>query len=283
MTREFKSLSSPMAFLNSSFATEKDARLISQVEIWSTNGRVFDTFGVDPEMAISDKLLPQIRRLNIALDTWRADWSDRLCHTAATDNPLNVDIALHFHFAKLYLCSHVFRGTQPETESHHSSSEMDEFANLAVYSASSILRLVITDEEIHSLLRNLPAYFDTMLAFAAVFLLKMTRKCPADLKIDKEEIWGLVEQLVTVLTHVTTGMYAQHLLYNITANIKSLLHTTRQPQPAIAQPTGLTNPISTQDLLLPSSDSIFLDNYDFFWPQDIDLDFDFSDMPPPVS
>ena len=73
MTREFSSLSSPLAFLDSKFATEGDTVLISQVEIWSTNSRIFDTFGVDPETKIESRLLPQLRRLNIALETWRDD------------------------------------------------------------------------------------------------------------------------------------------------------------------------------------------------------------------
>lgn len=278
MTHNFNSLSSPTAFLDSEFATEEDAGLISQIEIWSINSRVFDTFGVDTEMVVSGRLLPQLRRLSIALDTWRADWSDQLSRTERLSSYSKTRIDLHFYFAKLYLCSHVFRGPQPEISvSYYLSSEMEEFANLALHSASSIIRVVVIDHEIQSILSDLPTYFHTMLAFAAVFLLKMARKGPANVKVDKEEIFGLIEQLIRALTIVTTGMHPQHLLYSIATSIGKLLQTTRQSQSTSAVPDSVTGSMNDQDWLVPSSDALFLGNYDFFYPQDTDLDFDFSE------
>lgn len=73
MTHEFTLLSSPLAFLGNDFATGEDNMLISQVAFWSINSRIFDTIGVDPEMAVSERLIPQLRRLSINLNTWRSD------------------------------------------------------------------------------------------------------------------------------------------------------------------------------------------------------------------
>ena len=60
MTREFDTLSPPRAFLDSEFANEADARIVSQLEIWSISSRVHDTFGVDTETMIPQRLLASI-------------------------------------------------------------------------------------------------------------------------------------------------------------------------------------------------------------------------------
>ena len=287
MTRDFELLSSPMAFLDCEFAVEDDARLVSQLELWSINSCIFDTFGVDRGMAVPQRLLPQLRRLSIALDTWWADWDDRFGRIKQVNHHHKKDVALHFHFAKLYLCSHVFSGASPEGGPYQLSSEMDEFADSAILSASSIIRVIIADQEIKSFLGILPTYFDTVIVFAAVFLLKLVHRAPANIRIDREEILGLVRHLVTVLRNVTAQMHTQHLLSNIATSIRKLLDRNRQSSNLPTEPfsTTVTSgqvPVPPRDQywLMSPSDSIFLGSYDFLWPQDTDLDFDFSDLPP---
>ena len=280
MTREFSSLSSPLAFLDSKFATKEDASLISQVEIWSINSRVFDTFGVDPEMKVENRLIPQLRRLNIALETWRADWSDRFNGDEAIAGHSQTAVDLKFYFSKLYLCSHVFRGPKPKNESRQVSSDMAEFANSAIDSAAHIVRTIATDNGIQSSLANLTTYFHTMLAFAAVFLLKMIRQAPMNIKTDKEEIFRLIEQLTTVLVSMTAEVHSHHLLYSLASSIPKLLQTTQQSQAIPGVTAGETVLTNDDTSLMPSLD--LLGNYDFLWPQNADLDLDFfepSNMP----
>lgn len=287
MTREFDSLSSPRAFLDSEFANEADARIVSQLEIWSIGSRVHDTFGVDTEMTIPQRLLPQFRRLSIALDTWRADWEDRFTRNLFVGSYPQKGVGLHFHFAKLYLCSHVFRGPQSEPPSHL-AAELEEFANAGISSACAIVRTIIVDEEIQSFLGGLPTYFDTMIAFSAVFLLKVTHKSPANIRINKDDILGLIEQLIVILTQVTMRTHTQHILYNIATSIGKLLERTRQalttstgPQSTFAMlEHAVAPPQEQQDWLTSPSDPMFLGKYDFLWPQDTDLDFDFSNFDP---
>ena len=287
MTREFDTLSPPRAFLDSEFANEADARIVSQLEIWSISSRVHDTFGVDTETIIPQRLLSQFRRLSIALDTWRADWGDRFSRNLFVGSYPQKGVGLHFHFAELYLCSHVFRGPQSEPPPRL-AAEMEEFASAGISSACSIVRTIVVDEEIQSYLGGLPTYFDTMIAFSAVFLLKITHKSPANIKIDKEEIFGLIKQLIVVLNNVTSRTHAQHILSSIAASIGKLLDRTRQALTiSYDQPSGFalpqqadTLPKEQQDWLTSPSDPMFLGNYDFLWPQDTDLDFDFSNFDP---
>lgn len=286
MTHEFASLISPRNFLDTEFATEDDARLVSQVEIWSISSRIFDTFGTDTDTPIPEQLLPQFRRLSISLDTWRADWNERFMINNHVGNYPKKGVGLHFNFAKLYLCSHVFRGAaQTENTTFQNSPEMEEFANAAVHSATSILRVIVTDNEIQSYLDGLPTYFDTMIAFAVVFLLKVITKHPDGVRIDRAEIFRLLEQLITILKNVTSRMHPQHLLSSIANSIGKLLERSRQqfvlnPHGGSSshQSTSYTAAPATSNWMMSPSDSMFLENYDFLYQQAGDFNFDFYDF-----
>nr|GFD61363.1 hypothetical protein [Tanacetum cinerariifolium] len=78
---------------------------------------------------------------------------------------------LHYHFAKLYLYSHVFRGIgEPGFMSADIALDIDELGHAALLSATAIIRAVTNDAEIQGYLNGLPTYFDVMIAFAVVFV-----------------------------------------------------------------------------------------------------------------
>ncbi|KAK5229330.1 hypothetical protein LTR47_007932 [Exophiala xenobiotica] len=296
LTRDFSSVAPPSEFLRSEFATEDDARLVSQVEIWSINTRVFDQFSLDPEAHLSDQLTPQIRRLSIALDTWRADWQERFQYNASVGNYPRKGVGLHYHFAKLFLCSHVFRrAPSPNDEQMQLDSDLEEFANMAIHSATAILQVIVADQEIQSYLQGLPAYFDTMIAFAFVFLLKVTIKNPANLRIDKGPITETLDSLVKVLKNTTASMHPRHLLTSIASSIQKLLdrfsHNNNNPVQGQEAGSSSTQPVAPAGPFVSSfgpdnnqwlspTDAMFLENYDFTYSPgaDFNLDFDFNSM-----
>ncbi|ETI25650.1 hypothetical protein G647_02424 [Cladophialophora carrionii CBS 160.54] len=281
LTRDFGAITPPSQFLQSEFATEDDARLVSQVEIWTISTRVFDQFSLDPEAHLSDQLIPQLRRLSIALDTWRADWNERFHVNECVGNYPRKGVGLHFHFAKLFLCSHVFRRA-PAAEGEHLQLDPDlqEFATNAVHSATSILQVIAADREIQSYLHGLPTYFDTMIAFAFVFLLKIRIKNPANLRIDKAGISETLDALAVVLENVTTTMHPRHLLTSIASSMRKLLDrflhgAGQEAAPAQSQAVpGPQPPFDLDNQWLSPTDAMFLENYDFLYSPGADLNFD---------
>ncbi|KAI9930107.1 hypothetical protein MW887_011917 [Aspergillus wentii] len=230
MSREGFIIDSASRFLEIEHATEDDARLISQVKEWSILGQVFDTFGVDVDTAIPLQDLPQLRRYAIALDTWHADWSETFRSSKNVGNYPQKGVGFHFHFAKLYLCSHAFRGAPTAQDSSQClTPEMEEIANTGVLSAMSILRVIVSDGEFRSFLNGLPLYFDTMLAFAVVFLLKVATKYATAIRIDTTKILSLVSQTVIALREVTRSMHRQHLLVVIAGGLDKLLLKCQEP------------------------------------------------------
>lgn len=233
MSREGFIIESANRLLETEHATEDDARLISQVNEWSVLGKVFDTFGVDVDTAIASETIPQLRRYSIALDTWFADWHESFGENRRVGNYPQKGVGFHFHFAKLYLCSHAFRGVPAgENATQCFSPELEEIANAGVLSAMSILRVIVSDAEFRSFMNGLPLYFDTMLAFAVVFLLKVATKYATVIRIDTSKILSLVSQTVVALRGITQSMHRQHLLVVIAEGLERLLVRCQVPVPA---------------------------------------------------
>ncbi|OAA66496.1 Transcription factor [Niveomyces insectorum RCEF 264] len=113
LTQDSEDIIRARDFLLLPAATEDDARLVSQVELWCITSRVLGAFGFDVEVSLSPSLLSLMRRFAIDYDTWRADWNDRFGRHVRVGNYPRKGVKLHVNFAKLYLCSHAFRGLAP--------------------------------------------------------------------------------------------------------------------------------------------------------------------------
>ncbi|EXJ77963.1 hypothetical protein A1O3_09122 [Capronia epimyces CBS 606.96] len=281
LTRDFGFVTAPSDFLKSDFATKDDERLVSQVELWSINTRVFDHFSLDPDCHLSVQSVPQLRRLSIALDTWRADWNERLPTNEYVSNYPRKGVGLHYHFSKLFLCSHVFRRAPAlEGDLSHLEPDLEEIATGALHAATSILQVTVADQEIQSHLHGLPAYFETMIAFAFVFLLKVTIKSPANLRIDKTGISETLGNLVTVLEGITANMHPRHLLTSIASSMRKLLvrcWPTGAPEAETrTQPAASSGPATFEadNLWLSRTDAMFLEHYDFLYSPGADFNFD---------
>lgn len=255
--------------LETAHATEDDARLISQVKEWSLLGQVFDTFGVDVETAIAPESISQLRRYSIALDTWHADWHESFRENRRVGNYPAKGVGFHYHFAKLYLCSHAFRGMLVvEHTMQCLSPELEEVANVGVLSAMSILRVIVSDAEFRSFMNGLPLYFDTMLAFAVVFLLKVSTKYVAIIRIDASKILSLVTETVAALREMTQDMHKQHLLVIITEGLDRLLNQ-------VSPETSSQGPAHNTSLAWDAA------NFDMSWMENM-ASFDFQTNFPDV-
>jgi hypothetical protein len=273
MSRECDSIKAASQFLTTQYVSEDDFRLVSQLNIWCISGPVFETFGVDVNTAVSPQLVPKIRRFMIALDTWRADWNERFGRHAHVGEYPRKGVNLHFHFAKLYLCSLAFRGITPQaSDMHH---ELEEIANAAVISAESILRTFINDTELQSYLNGLPLYFDTMIAFAIIFLLKVAMKFYKTVRIGRAEIMTLVKDMALVLRQSAATMHRQHLLRYIAEGVDKILPKcdegfSSQPQSSI--PEISQQPVQSQLGFTQTPGSAFN------WVDDFDLLSSHADM-----
>lgn len=169
--------------------------------------------------------------------------------------------------------------------------ELIEFSNTAISAATSIVQAIIGDEEIQSYLDGLPAYFDTMIAFAFVFLLKLTIKYPGNIWIDKAGILDMLDKAVTILARLTIKMHPQHLLTSIVSSMRKLLdrsmQSTDMENSALAFSSmllggggggGGADASFAENEWFSPTDAMFLEQYDF---ADFNFDIDFDSTPHP--
>lgn len=176
------------------------------------------------------------------------------------------------------------------------SLDMREIADTAVLSAISILRSINNDKEFQSFMSDLPLYFDTMIAFASVFLFRISTSYSQAMQVDIPEILSLIRHSISVLEEITSKIRPAHLLARMTKGLKQLLQQfeeagQRGPQHVVVKQSAAAN----TDMLLAdatdteqeqfdwTSSNLFeyssLENYDFLsnhqmtqgfatWPMD---------------
>lgn len=241
MTRESASIRAAMQLLETENATEEDVRLVTQVKLWSIYGEILDCFGTDTCNPLHAAQFDQLRRLSIMLETWYADWKDRFGPNERVGNYPAKGVGLHFYFAKLYLCAHAFRGLD-RASSQAILPEQEEVANSAILSATSILKVLISDEEIQRHLNGLPLCFDMMITFAVVFLLKVAAKHHGTVWIDKTRVLEMVKNAITVLKDILKPMHANHVLVDAAKGLELIVqkyensHAEGQTAPGVARP-----------------------------------------------
>ncbi|KXT18705.1 hypothetical protein AC579_2705 [Pseudocercospora musae] len=295
MTRQDDSIRAALQFLETEHAVEDDARLMSQVQFWSVGSEIYQTFGVDVDRPLDASSIDPIRRFSISLDRIRADWTQRFHHNRYVGNYPRKGVGLYYHFAKLYLYSMAFRGIgKPGFKAPDVALDIDELANSAVLSATAILRAVVNDTEIQDHLNGLPTYFDVMIAFAVVFVLKVSTKYANSVRVDTSEVRTLVSDLVMVLKNVTAEMHPRHLLVSVARGAETLLERASQqvmggPVPANAHVT-MSQPNFDESLFDmatdwngASFDNFFMGEFDFLSNQDAmqtyQPDLNYSNMP----
>lgn len=288
MTRQDDAIRASAQFLETENAVEDDARLISQVSYWVVGGEIYETFGANVDRPLNLQMIEPLRRLAIKLDNVRADWTERFSYNRYVGNYPRKGVGLHFHFAKLHLYSLAFRGIgKPGFKSPEIALDIDELANSALLSATAIIRAVVSDMEIQSFMNGLPTYFDVMIAFAVVFVLKVSTKYATSVQIDTSEIRSLVAQLLDVLKGVTSSMHPRHLLVSVAKGCAKLLDSCspqemQGPVPANAHVT-MSQPTFDDGLYDMSSawngqsfDNFFMGEFDFLSNQDIGNNYQLS-------
>jgi hypothetical protein len=77
-------------------------------------------------------------------------------------------------------------------------------------------------------LNGLPLYFDTMIAFAVVFLLKVATQYAKTARVDSLELLRLVEDMTNVLKDIAEGVHRQHILVIVADGLAKLLQRVKE-------------------------------------------------------
>jgi hypothetical protein len=128
---------------------------------------------------------------------------------------------LHYHFAKLHLYSHVFRGLQDTTV----PSYFLDSASSATTAAIAIINALIHDPELQPALIGVPSYMHSMTAFAAMFLSKLTMTY-GDQFIERSLTIDLISRLISLYRSTSAGKY--HLVSMMANGLEKIIKTLQE-------------------------------------------------------
>lgn len=228
-------------FVSNSQAIQGDSRVCSQVSLFVVLTQVYDCYEAESEKEISDEDLGKLAGFDKQLDQWRTRWTNKLGIPSSRydghyqtsnqdqtgrneyvgDYP-NQGVDLHYNFAKLQVNSLSLRAATMSTINNPSSLRK-EHANIAINSAFSVLSVVLDNPDIRDSLVGVPLYVTTMIAFAAVFLLKVTARWRGIgfSPIHPEQVWEQVGRVIKMLKEKRAG--EQHIIHHVAAGLEKML------------------------------------------------------------
>ncbi|KAI7782156.1 uncharacterized protein LA080_013832 [Diaporthe eres] len=215
----------------------EDTRLASQLALVNVIQKIRDLFGPDTGDPVPQVYSMQITQFARQLDQWVGHWSGVVTnHHERIGTFPRKGVLLHFHFAKLHLYSHIFRGLR---KGDSIPSYFLEPASSAAAAATSIIDLLIADADIQPALAGMPSYMHSMSAFACMFLAKLSMIHGEQL-IDKQQVVDSIARLAGFYRSTPVGKW--HLVNLMADGLDKIVETLR------ANGTSLSNQQPRLDL-----------------------------------
>lgn len=137
-------------------------------------------------------------------------------------------VIMHWNFAKLQLNALALRGVSPR-QAHLISDQRRDFANLAIAHALGTLSFVLEDPSIRSSIQGVPLYLQTMVAYAAICLLRIQiRWRPARLNINMAVVLTLIERVAPTLGQIDAS--ERYLSYHVSNGLAKLVAKYRKSE-----------------------------------------------------
>ncbi|RMZ90896.1 hypothetical protein DV736_g1861, partial [Chaetothyriales sp. CBS 134916] len=210
--------------LGSPECTPSDRRVISQVTLFVILSRAYNEFGLEAERLMGEDEQTLLIHAQFMEDLHR--WRHTFRHALAIDTHVGdypaLGVDLHFHFASMMLNSLSLRG-RPLPLLSGLPTALRPIALNALESAHAILAIVLDEPDIRRSLVGVPLYLHAVIAFAVVFLIKMSSRWKSiGVAIDPEtHTRPMIEAVIGKLKQCTAGK--GHILYNMASGFERLL------------------------------------------------------------
>lgn len=207
--------------LTSEYCSSADRALIAQVQGLVALARAFDFFGLEPkrEMAGDDASVLNHMRFTEDISSWSRRWLDN--HNAE-DFGLRQGVQLHYHFSSLVLNSLVLRG-RPLDKISQLPGTLRPLALKAIEAAHEILQHFTSEPAYREQIARMPLYLHSMIAFAVVFLMKMSRRWhEIGITVSaSERTIPLIEEVVRILQGCNAGN--NHMVFRMAKGFERML------------------------------------------------------------
>ncbi|RMZ79591.1 hypothetical protein DV737_g3332, partial [Chaetothyriales sp. CBS 132003] len=213
------------SYVACSLATDADRRIAGQICLMYLMNQIRESLGPeDVSTVLPVSALGQIAGFERDLDDWIARFS-RHNPSQLIGNWPNKGAVMHYHWAKLYLQSYVLRGL-PDSEAVIPEHFLEN-ASAAVQAATSIINLLVEDKDAHVAIAFVPHHVHGMVAFAAMFLLKIATKHREQLFVDIDHFHRLIGGLADHFKQIDIGK--DHLLHRMADGLDKMAESLGGP------------------------------------------------------
>ncbi|KAK7457565.1 hypothetical protein CaCOL14_001415 [Colletotrichum acutatum] len=217
-------------YLRSVPSSSTDVRLSSQLELLSILEKVTYMFGSNDDSRISGRFRKELDEFDLEVDRWHNLWAARYRTQRDIERQIGAfprkNLRLHYHFAKLFIGSHVFRGLSSNPVDDPIPIEFHALALGTVESARSTIQLISNDPDLKAGLVGLPHYNHTMIAYACTFLLKVATKYHRHLDIDQNDVFDHVSKAAEICQSIQCTRY--HLVSWMGAGLAKFVENCRK-------------------------------------------------------
>ncbi|KFY41208.1 hypothetical protein V495_05029 [Pseudogymnoascus sp. VKM F-4514 (FW-929)] len=192
------------SYLNATPDPVYNQRIMSQVSLLSILREASNLFGFDTYKRIPTVFKSQLDNIIHQVDAWAGKWLSCYSNHSVIGEYPGKAVSLHYHFAKLVVCSGVFRGIPQDNTENRMPFEFCGIAQLAVQSAISIINSVIADVDLTAAIVGWPHYFHSIIAYACSFLIKTVTVHRGSVNVAADTIKDLLAKIIELCRGLRT-------------------------------------------------------------------------------
>lgn len=223
-TSEMQAIRETDLFLQAPECTNSDRRVISQVALFRILSKAYNAFGLEAGRLMDgdDETLIVHARFIEDLSKYREHFRPLLRIDEYVGSYSVMGIELHFNFNSMLLNSLALRGRSMAAIANL-PHRLRPLAFHAIESAHRILEIVLGEPDFRRSLVGVPLYLHAMIAFAVVFLIKLSSIWESiGVSIDPHaRTKPLIDLMITTMKECEAG--AHHILYKMATGFERLL------------------------------------------------------------
>ncbi|KAH7130996.1 hypothetical protein EDB81DRAFT_888296 [Dactylonectria macrodidyma] len=180
-------------FLELAMPTNLDKGLMGIVALIRISRSVQEQFGHENDERVRQIHVNHLSSFSRQLDQWYEEWAKEMpASNPETRSFPRKATMLYYNFAQVHLYARVFQGLSTEEPV---PTYLFEYALKAIAAATTMIEVVITDQEFRTGLMGMPSYMYSMTAFASTLLVKVAIKFGGTL-VEIGRVYGLITSLV---------------------------------------------------------------------------------------
>ncbi|ORX39923.1 hypothetical protein BD324DRAFT_615541 [Kockovaella imperatae] len=220
--REDESIKSCRRLLEHPLSIASDARLVSMVELTALRAPLHSEIISSLHSSATESILNYLIAANNDFEAWEKDWLVTFMSRQDADSFVYESLAIQRQYAELFANSQLLRDIREPQDVFKLGMNAQAFAIQSIRNAERCIEICLRNDQYRHRLKYAVHYTHVCAAFAASFLMRITRLFPDE--VDFEKTMRDVKELADLLSEIPAPRYGRSL--------KLLLRRARRRLPA---------------------------------------------------